>query len=92
LFIGYDTLLRCHSRAEVLEPLEVDALIVKGFGTIEGILEKGGRHVKPGGWALILKGKTNEPAEYQGFELKKAIPYLLPGSDKTYRFFVYRKD
>jgi 16S rRNA (guanine527-N7)-methyltransferase len=81
-----------HSRAEGLEPLEVDALIVKGFGTIDGILEKGGRHLKSGGCALILKGKTNEPTGYQGFELEKTISYLLPGSDKAYRFFVYRKD
>jgi 16S rRNA (guanine527-N7)-methyltransferase len=81
-----------HSRAEVLEPLEVDALIVKGFATIDGILEKGGRHIKTGGCALILKGKTDEPTEFQGFELENAIPYCLPGSDKAYRFFVYRKD
>ena len=81
-----------HSRSEALEPLDVDALIVKGFGTIDGILEKGGVHIKSGGCALILKGKTDEPAGYQGFELEKAIPYSLPGSDKAYRFFVYRKD
>lgn len=81
-----------HSRAEALESLEVDALIVKGFGTIDRILEKGGRHIKAGGCALILKGKTDEPVEFQGFELEKAIPYRLPESDKAYRFFVYRKD
>jgi 16S rRNA (guanine527-N7)-methyltransferase len=81
-----------HSRAEALESLEVDALMVKGFGTVDGILEKGGRHIKTGGYALILKGKTDEPVEFEGFELEKTIPYRLPGSNKAYRFFVYRKD
>jgi 16S rRNA (guanine527-N7)-methyltransferase len=80
-----------HDRAEVLEPLRVDALIVKGFGTIAGILDAGGRHIAPGGYALILKGKAGEPVEYPKFSLEKAVPYHLPGSDKTYKFFVYKK-
>jgi 16S rRNA (guanine527-N7)-methyltransferase len=81
-----------HSRAEALEPLRVDALIVKGFGTVSGILEKGGRHVKSQGCAMILKGKTDEPAGYEDFKLEKAISYRLPGSDKAYTLFVYRKE
>jgi 16S rRNA (guanine527-N7)-methyltransferase len=85
---GFDPI---HGRAEVIEPLGVDALVVKGFGTIDGILEKGGRHVKSTGRALILKGKIDEPAEQEGFLLDEVIPYRLPESDKDYRLFVYKK-
>jgi 16S rRNA (guanine527-N7)-methyltransferase len=81
-----------HSRAEAIEPLGVDTLVVKGFGAVGGILEKGGRHVKSGGSALILKGKTDDPTTHEGFLLDEVIPYRLPESDKEYRLFVYKKD
>jgi 16S rRNA (guanine527-N7)-methyltransferase len=81
-----------HSRAEAIEPLGVDCLVVKAFGTVGGILEKGGRHVKSRGRALILKGKTDEPMDHDGFLLDEVIPYRLPESDKEYRLFVYKKD
>jgi len=80
-----------HSRAEMLDPVEVDAMIVKGFGSIEAILEKGERHIRTGGCAFILKGKGEERIIYQGFQLDDAIPYVLPISNREYRLFIYRK-
>jgi 16S rRNA (guanine527-N7)-methyltransferase len=80
-----------HGRAEALDSAQVDALIVKGFGSIEGILEKGGRHIRTGGCAYILKGKGEGRIIYQGFELDHAIAYILPESNREYRLFVYKK-
>ena len=81
-----------HSKAEALEFLNVDACVVKGFGGVGVILEKGGRHVKPGGCAMLLRGKADEPPRYGEFQLEKAISYSLPGNDKTYRLLIYRKE
>jgi 16S rRNA (guanine527-N7)-methyltransferase len=78
-------------RAEALDPANVDALIVKGFGSIETILEKGGRHIRTGGCAYILKGKSEDRIIYRGFELDHVTPYALPGSDREYRLFIYKK-
>jgi 16S rRNA (guanine527-N7)-methyltransferase len=80
-----------HSRAEVLDPMEADVMIVKGFGSIEAILNTGERHIKAGGFAFILKGKGEERIAYQGFELDDVIPYILPISNREYRLFIYRK-
>ncbi len=80
-----------HGRAETLEPLGAEILIAKGFGTIDRILETGGRHIRHGGSALILKGKEDQPQEYDGFIAEQTIPYSLPGSGRAYRLFVYRK-
>lgn len=80
-----------HARAETLEPVEADALIVKGFGGIKEILEKGGRHIGTGGRAFIVKGKSERPIGHPGFELVNAIPYVLPVTNKAYRLFVYRR-
>jgi len=80
-----------HGKAEALDSINADALIVKGFGNIEVILEKGGRHIRTGGSAFILKGKGEDRITYQGFELNDVIPYVLPVSNREYRLFVYRK-
>lgn len=80
-----------HGRIETLDPIEADALIVKGFGSIEAILEKGGRHIRTGGCAFVLKGKGEDQIIYQGFELDYVMPYVLPVSNREYRLFVYRK-
>jgi 16S rRNA (guanine527-N7)-methyltransferase len=80
-----------HGRIEIIEPLEVDALVAKAFGTISSILEAGGRHMKAGGRAFIPKGAREEPAEVRGFDLEEVTPYSLPGSGREYRLFVYRK-
>jgi 16S rRNA (guanine527-N7)-methyltransferase len=80
-----------HNRAEELDSMEADAMIVKGFGSIEVILEKGGRHIRRGGCAFILKGKSEDPVILGGFELDRAIPYTLPISNREYRLFIYKK-
>lgn len=80
-----------HSRAEALDTMEADVMIVKGFGSIEAILKTGERHIRAGGFAFILKGKGEERIAYQGFELDDVIPYILPISNREYRLFIYRK-
>lgn len=81
-----------HARLESLNPLAVQALVVKAFGSIPDILAKGGPHVKKGGMVFILKGKTEEAVECDGFTLHEIRPYCLPDSSKAYQLFVYRKD
>jgi 16S rRNA (guanine527-N7)-methyltransferase len=80
-----------HSRAELLDPIEVDAMVVKGFGRIEAILEIGERHIRKGGCAFLLKGKKGEPVLSQGFKLDHETPYVLPICNKERRLFIYRK-
>ena len=89
--VSLKNIVPVHDRAEVLEPMETDALIAKGFGSVEEILGKGGKHIRPEGYAFILKGKNEEPIEYPGFKLNNVIQYLLPVSDKAYRLFIYKK-
>jgi len=81
-----------HGRAEALEPVGVEALVAKGFGAIDRILETGGGHIKSGGSALILKAKQDQPLEHAGFALEEMSPYSLPENDREYKFFVYRKE
>lgn len=78
------------SRIESLKGIEVDSIVVKGFGKIEAILDKGGRLVKNGGRILILKGKNELPIDYDGFMLCADTLYVLPGSQKKYRLFIYK--
>jgi 16S rRNA (guanine527-N7)-methyltransferase len=80
-----------HNRIEEVNPLEVESLVVKAFGSIEKILEKGGPHVRRGGRAFILKGTREQGEGYPGFELNEIVPYRLPGNEKEYRLFVYKK-
>ncbi|MCX5806282.1 MAG: class I SAM-dependent methyltransferase [Proteobacteria bacterium] len=80
-----------YGRVEALDSMEVDAMLVKGFGSIEAILESGGRHIRTGGCAFILKGKGEDQVIYRGFELDYVMPYTLPVSDREYRLFVYKK-
>jgi 16S rRNA (guanine527-N7)-methyltransferase len=80
-----------HGRIETLDPLGVDALVVKAFGPIPMILKLGSPHIKEGGRAYILKGAKEEKAEAPGFTLKEIIPYRLPGGERDYRLFIYEK-
>jgi len=80
-----------HSRVEETSPIGVDSLIVKAFGSIPDILEKGGIHIKPGGRALILKGEKEKPLEREGFFLENTIGYELPAISKPYKLFIYKK-
>ncbi len=80
-----------HSRIEILEGMGIDSLVVKGFGGIQEILEKGGKHVKKGGHAFIVKGKREKPVDCEGFVLQDEVPYALPLSEKGYRLFIYMK-
>lgn len=80
-----------HGRAEALPPVDADVLVVKAFGSIRDILKMGGLHIKEGGRTFILKGTKEEETEAERFESEEVIPYTLPGSDRAYRLFIYRK-
>ncbi|MBA4418290.1 MAG: hypothetical protein C0392_10335 [Syntrophus sp. (in: bacteria)] len=80
-----------HGRIEDIEPVGADCLVVKAFGTITEILEKGRDHIKEGGRAFILKGPKEDVAEVAGFDLEGVIPYTLPGGDKRYRLIMYAR-
>jgi 16S rRNA (guanine527-N7)-methyltransferase len=80
-----------HGRAEEIAPIGVDSLVVKAFGSIPEILEKGGIHIKPGGRALVLKGEKAEPVDWEGFLLQDTISYELPVISKSYKLFIYKK-
>jgi 16S rRNA (guanine527-N7)-methyltransferase len=80
-----------HGRIESLEPLNVQSLVVKAFGNITDILTKGGGHIRKGGHACLLRGKTQTIEDIDGFDLKEVIPYTLPDSIKNRTLFVYRK-
>jgi 16S rRNA (guanine527-N7)-methyltransferase len=80
-----------HGRAEEVGPTGVDSLVVKAFGSIPEILEKGGIHIRPGGRALILKGEKEKPVECEGFILEDAIGYELPFISKRYKLLIYKK-
>lgn len=80
-----------HGRAEEITPTDVDSLVVKAFGSIPEILEKGGGHIRSGGRALILKGKKEEPLDVKGFLLTDTIPYELPVIAKSYKLLIYKK-
>jgi 16S rRNA (guanine527-N7)-methyltransferase len=80
-----------HGRIESLEPLNVQSLVVKAFGSITDILTKGGGHIRKGGHACLLRGKTQTSEDIDGFDLERVIPYTLPDSMKSRTLFVYRK-
>jgi 16S rRNA (guanine527-N7)-methyltransferase len=80
-----------HSRIESLEPLNVQSLVAKAFGSITDILTKGGKHIRKGGHAFLLKGKTQGFEDVHDFTLEDIIPYTLPDSIKARILFVYRK-
>ena len=80
-----------HGRAEEIAPIGVDSLVVKAFGSIPDILEKGGIHIKPGGRALVLKGEKEKPVEHEGFFLEDTIGYELPVISKSYKLIIYKK-
>lgn len=80
-----------HARLESMGPLSVQTLVVKAFGTIPDILAQGGRHMRKDAMAFILKGKTEEAAEHDGFTFHEKRSYRLPESPKTYRLLMYRK-
>ena len=80
-----------HTRVESLELLEDQSLVAKAFGSITDILIKGGGHIKKGGHAFLLRGKTQAREDIDGFVLEDVIPYTLPDSIKDRTLFIYRK-
>lgn len=80
-----------HKRIEMLEPMGVDTLLAKGFGTTEDILRYGGNHLTKEGLAFILKGSNEIPHVIEGFCLKKDECYALPDGNRMYTLFVYQK-
>ena len=80
-----------HDRIESLEPLNVDALLCKGFGATSLILQNGGKHLNVSGTAYLLKGRTQEADLYPGFVLEDVRRYRLPGNAKEYQIFIYKK-
>jgi hypothetical protein len=71
--------------------LNVQCLVVKAFGSITDILTKGGGHIIKGGHAFLLKGKTQQAENVDGFVLEGFFTYALPDSIKARSLFVYRK-
>jgi 16S rRNA (guanine527-N7)-methyltransferase len=80
-----------HERIESLELLNVQGLVAKAFGSITDILTKGGGHIRKGGYAFMLRGKTSTSEDVNGFILEEIVPYTLPDSTKARTLFVYRK-
>ena len=89
--LGLDNLEVVHGRIEDIAPLEADILLAKAFGSTEDILARGGRHLREGSSAMLVKGRSERPAEREGFVLEDVRNYRLPGSDKDYQLFVYKK-
>jgi 16S rRNA (guanine527-N7)-methyltransferase len=89
--LGLEGFYPVHGRIEEIEPLGVEAVVVKAFGPIPVILEMSRRHLREGGRAYIVKGMAEEAGGAEGFELESIIPYTLPGSGRKYRLFVHRK-
>jgi 16S rRNA (guanine527-N7)-methyltransferase len=80
-----------HTRVESLEPLNVQSLVAKAFGSVTDILTKGGGHIKKDGHAFLLRGKTKACENVDGFDLEEIIPYTLTDSIKARTLFIYRK-
>ena len=80
-----------HGRIEEMASLGADILLAKAFGSASDILAKGGRHLKEGGSALLVKGTSEKPRESEGFVLEEVRPYRLPKSPREYQLFVYKK-
>ncbi len=78
-------------RIEDIAPLEADTLLAKAFGSTSDILAKGRRHLREGCSAMLVRGRRERPAEQEGFVFEHARDYRLPGSDKGYQLFVYKK-
>ena len=86
-----DNFFPIHDRIESLEPINVQSLVVKAFGSVTDILTKGSGHIRKGGHVYLPKGKTQEHENVVGFILEEIIPYTLPDSVKARTLFVYRK-
>ena len=86
-----DSFFPVQTRVESLGPLNVQSLVAKAFGSITDILTKGGGHIKNGGHAFLLRGKTQAREDVDGFILEEVIPYTLPDSIKARTLFIYRK-
>jgi 16S rRNA (guanine527-N7)-methyltransferase len=86
-----DNFFPIHDRMETLEPISVQSLVVKAFGSIPNILTKGRRVIRNDGHAFLLKGKTQEPDNVDGFIIKDVISYTLPNSVKSRTLFIYRR-
>ncbi len=78
-------------RAEEIEPLQVDVLMAKAFGSVREVVEKGARHLKEEGSLLLVRGKSEKPAKEEGFCLVETQKYRLPEGRKEYQLFVYKK-
>ena len=89
--LGLKNFAALHTKIEALDNMETDALLVKAFGSMEMIFEKGGRHIRQGGCALIMKTGRDKPLDAAGFILEESIPYTLPLSEKGLRIFIYKK-
>lgn len=80
-----------HGRSEEMEPLNVDRLVVKAFGSVTEILAKGGGHLKKGGQAMIVKSEREKPEYPEGFSLVDAVSYALSVAGKPYKLLIYEK-
>ena len=89
--LGLGNLEILHGRIEDMAPLAAGILLAKAFGSASDILAKGGRHLREGGSAMLVKGTSERPLETQGFVLEEVRAYRLPGGHRDYQLFVYKK-
>ncbi len=80
-----------YGRVEEVPSLQVDCLVAKAFGPVAEILQKAARHLAYGACAYLVRGKNDKPAVVGGFSLENAEHYDLPGTNKGYQLFVYKK-
>ncbi len=80
-----------YGRAEEIPALQVDCLVAKAFGPVTQVLQKAARHLERGASAYLVRGKNDKPAVPDGFSLENAEHYDLPGTNKEYQLFVYKK-
>ena len=89
--LKFNNFFPIHGRIESCEPINVQSLAAKAFGSITDILTKGGGHVRNGGHVFLLRGESQAHEGIDGFILEEVIPYTLPDSIKNRTLFIYKK-
>ncbi len=83
--------LPVRGRAETIDPLDVDRLVARAYGTSEAILAAADRHLLKGGLVYAVRGKSEGVAARSGYIVERTMDYSLPGVKKGYRLVVYKK-
>jgi 16S rRNA (guanine527-N7)-methyltransferase len=89
--LGLSQLEIVYGRAEEIPGLHVDCVVAKAFGPVTDVLAKAAGHLDNGGHAYLVRGRNDKAAVSDGFSLRNAEYYDLPGTNKGYQLFVYKK-